>query len=79
MSERLRAIADHHGAAEDVRVVPVDRADVVSPELGPGPRPNIHDAIDELKIQRRLGRTVASATHRDVPLSDGEVIPAGPS
>ncbi|MER5428408.1 FAD-dependent oxidoreductase [Streptomyces sp. NPDC002588] len=77
LSERLRAVAERHGAAEDVRVVLVDRADVVGPELGPGPRPNIHDAIDELKIQRRLGRTVASATRRDVTLSDGEVIPAG--
>ncbi|MFD7408122.1 NAD(P)/FAD-dependent oxidoreductase [Streptomyces sp. NPDC059866] len=76
LGERLRAIADGQGAAEDVRVLLVDRADVVGPELGPGPRPTINDAIDELKIERRLGVTVASATHQDVTLSDGEVIPA---
>ncbi|MFE0453657.1 NAD(P)/FAD-dependent oxidoreductase [Streptomyces sp. NPDC058914] len=76
LGERLRAIAAGQGAAGDVRVVLVDRADVVGPELGPGPRPTIDGAIDELKIERRLGRTVASATRQDVTLSDGEVIPA---
>ncbi|MFI1034152.1 NAD(P)/FAD-dependent oxidoreductase [Streptomyces sp. NPDC020951] len=76
LSGRLQAIADRHLGAEDVRVVMVDRADVVGPELGPGPRPNIEDALDELKIERRLGRTVASVTSQDVTLSDGEVIPA---
>ncbi|WP_151483717.1 NAD(P)/FAD-dependent oxidoreductase [Streptomyces albicerus] len=76
LGERLHAIADREGAAEDVRVVLVDRADVVGPELGPGPRPTIIDAIDELKIERRLGYTVASVTRQDVTLSDGEVIPA---
>ncbi|MFJ8509994.1 NAD(P)/FAD-dependent oxidoreductase [Streptomyces avermitilis] len=76
LGERLQTIADRQGTAEDVRVVLVDRADVVGPELGPGPRPTINDAIDELKIERRLGLTVASATRHDVTLSDGEVIPA---
>jgi len=76
LGERLRTIADGKGRADDVRVVLVDRADVVGPELGPGPRPTIDDALDELKIERRLGRTVAAATRRDVTLSDGEVIPA---
>ncbi|MFJ1805688.1 MULTISPECIES: NAD(P)/FAD-dependent oxidoreductase [unclassified Streptomyces] len=74
--ERLCAIADRDSAAEDVRVVLVDRAGVVGPELGPGPRPNIDDAIDELKVERRLGRTVSSVTSWDVTLSDGEAIPA---
>lgn len=76
LGERLRAIAGAQDAAEDARVVLVDLADVVGPELGPGPRPAIADAIDELKIERRLGRTVASATRQDITLSDGEVIPA---
>ncbi|WP_416982604.1 NAD(P)/FAD-dependent oxidoreductase [Streptomyces sp. T028] len=76
LGERLRAVAARQGAAEDVRVVLVDLADVVGPELGPGPRPVIDDAIDELKIERRLGRTVAAVTRQDVTLSDGEVIPA---
>lgn len=75
LGERLRAIAHAHGAGEEVRVVLVDRADVLGPELGSGPRPQIDGAVDELKIERRLGRTVASATQDDVTLSDGEVIP----
>ncbi|MEU9291761.1 FAD-dependent oxidoreductase [Streptomyces sp. NPDC048275] len=76
LGERLQGIADRQGSSEGVRVVLVDRADVVGLELGPGPRPNINDAFDELKIERRLGLTVASATRQDVTLSDGEVIPA---
>ncbi|MEU3188560.1 FAD-dependent oxidoreductase [Streptomyces sp. NPDC006923] len=74
--ERLHTIADPHGAGGEVRVVLVDRADVLGPELGSGPRPYIDGVIDELKIERRLGRTVASATPDEVTLSDGEVIPA---
>lgn len=72
---RLHAIADAHGAAEEVRIVLVDRSDVVGPELGEGPRPYIDSVVDELKIERRLGRTVASATATEVMLSDGEVVP----
>ncbi|WP_329455066.1 NAD(P)/FAD-dependent oxidoreductase [Streptomyces sp. NBC_01497] len=75
MGERLRAIAEAGGAAEDVRVVLVDRADVLGPELGPGPRAQIDSAVDELKIERRLGLTVASASPEQVVLSDGEIIP----
>ncbi|MEU4896024.1 FAD-dependent oxidoreductase [Streptomyces sp. NPDC044780] len=76
LGERLRALAGAQGTGEEVRVVLVDRADVLGPELGPGPRPSIEGAIDELKIECRLGRTVASATAEEVALSDGEVIPA---
>ncbi|MFE6633581.1 NAD(P)/FAD-dependent oxidoreductase [Streptomyces tendae] len=75
--ERLRTVSDAQSdPAEGVRVVLVDRADVVGPELGPGPRPQIDSVIDELKIERRLGRTVASVTTEGVTLSDGEVIQA---
>lgn len=73
---RLRAIADPRGAGEEVRVVLVDRSDILGPELGDGPRSHIEGAVGELKIECRLGRTVASATPEAVTLSDGEVIPA---
>ncbi|GGP00421.1 FAD-dependent oxidoreductase [Nonomuraea glycinis] len=76
LGERLRAIADEQGAGETVRIVLVDRAEVLGPELGPGPRPHINGAIDQLKIERRLGSTVSSATPKKVVLSDGEIIPA---
>ncbi|TDC24829.1 dehydrogenase [Streptomyces sp. 8K308] len=67
---RLRTIA-----GEEARVVLVDRSDVIGPELGDGPRHYLDGVVDELKIERRLGRTVASATSTEVTLSDGEVIP----
>jgi NADH dehydrogenase len=76
LGERLRTVADAQGAGEEVRVVLVDRSDVLGPELGPGPRSHIEDAVAELKIECRLGRTVTSATPEEVTLSDGEVIPA---
>jgi NADH dehydrogenase len=76
LGERLQAIADKQGAGETARIVLVDRAEVLGPELGPGPRPHIDSAIDELKIERRLGYTVSSATPKEVVLSDGEIIPA---
>lgn len=76
LGERLRAVAGQEGAGEEVRVVLVDRADVLGPELGPGPRASIQGAVDDLKIECRLGRTVASATPEAVVLSDGEVISA---
>ncbi|WP_189934187.1 NAD(P)/FAD-dependent oxidoreductase [Streptomyces sulfonofaciens] len=76
LGERLRAIADRQDAGEEVRIVLVDRGEALGPELGAGPRRAIEGAVDELKIERRLGRTVASATPEAVTLSDGEVIPA---
>ncbi|MEU4096046.1 FAD-dependent oxidoreductase [Streptomyces sp. NPDC026673] len=76
MGARLHRIADPHGAGEEVRVVLVDRADVLGPELGTGPRPYIEGVVDTLGIEQRLGRTVASVTPEEVVLSDGEVIPA---
>ncbi|MCF3961095.1 NAD(P)/FAD-dependent oxidoreductase [Streptomyces fuscigenes] len=76
LGERLGTVAGPLGAGEDVRVVLVDRADVLGPELGPGPRPEIEKAVDELKIERRLGRTVSSVSPEGVVLSDGETIPA---
>lgn len=76
LGSRLRTIADAQGAGDDVRVVLVDRADVLGPELGPGPRARIEAAVEELQIEQRLGCTVTSASSEAVTLSDGEVIPA---
>ncbi|MBZ6254099.1 FAD-dependent oxidoreductase [Streptomyces olivaceus] len=76
LGERLHAVAERGGQAEAPRVVLVDRADVLGPELGPGPRGHLERAVSELEIEQRLGRTVASMTPRALTLSDGEVIPA---
>jgi NADH dehydrogenase len=73
---RVRAIAAPHGAAGDVRIVLVERADVVGPELGPGPRPVIEQALSELGVERRLATTVTEFDGEHVRLSDGSAIPA---
>ncbi|MFD7445220.1 NAD(P)/FAD-dependent oxidoreductase [Streptomyces sp. NPDC059909] len=70
---RLRAVA---GDADDVRVVMVERADAVGPELGEGPRPYISSALSDLGVELRLGKTVERVTESEVELSDGEVLPA---
>jgi NADH dehydrogenase len=59
-----------------VRVVLVERAPVVGPELGPGPRAAIEDALDELGVEVRLETMVTALDDTAVQLSDGTVIPA---
>jgi NADH dehydrogenase len=73
---RLRAIADSHGAAREVRVVLVERDGVVGPELGPGVRPAIEEALDSVGVERSLGTSVVSVDHTSVRLDDGTQIPA---
>jgi NADH dehydrogenase len=68
---RLRAAA---GGAE-VRVVLVEQADVVGPELGPGPRPEILAALAHAGVEVRLGVRLASLDRDRATLSDGTVIP----
>ncbi|WP_232668545.1 NAD(P)/FAD-dependent oxidoreductase [Pseudonocardia sp. TRM90224] len=58
------------------RVLLVDRAEVVGPELGPGPRPEIESALDELGIERRLGVTLAEVGDGYAVLSDGTRVDA---
>ena len=50
-----------HGAdeaAERARIVLIDRAETIGPELGPGPRPAIEAALAVAGVERRLGVTV---------------------
>jgi NADH:ubiquinone reductase (H+-translocating) len=68
---RLRKAA---GGA-DVRVVLVERADVVGPELGPGPRPEILAALAHAGVEVRLNVSVESVDHERVVLTDGTIIP----
>ncbi|MFI0448254.1 NAD(P)/FAD-dependent oxidoreductase [Actinomadura sp. 6N118] len=57
--------------AERGEVVLIDRDKVVGPELGPGPRPQIEAALDEVGVERRLGVTVTEVGDGYVRLSDG--------
>lgn len=76
MVSRLRAVAEQHGAEDEVRVVLVERAGAVGPELGDGPRPVIEEAIRTLGIELRLGVTVTKLDEQSVQLDDGTTIPA---
>jgi NADH dehydrogenase len=54
----------------------VEREPVVGPELGPGPRPVIEAALDELGVLRRLNSTIVGYDGALVRLHDGTAIPA---
>jgi NADH:ubiquinone reductase (H+-translocating) len=71
---RLRALAGPAGG--EVRVILVDRADTVGPELGPGPRPVLTAALRELDIEARLGVSLAAVDAAHLRLTDGTGIAA---
>ena len=74
---RLRSIAEGHGARRDeVRVVLVERAGVVGPELGGGPRRAIEEALAELGVEHVHGVTVERLDRFGAWLSSGSWIPA---
>jgi NADH dehydrogenase len=58
------------------QVLLVDHSEVVGHQLGPGPRQQIEEALDELGIQRRLGTTVTEAGDGYAVLSDGTRVAA---
>ncbi|MBO4120683.1 NAD(P)/FAD-dependent oxidoreductase [Cupriavidus gilardii] len=64
------------GDDSEVHVVIVERAEAIGPDLGPGPRPVIEQALDALGVQRRLGVAVTSVDANGVLLSDGARIDA---
>lgn len=74
--DRLRAVAAPLGLAHRVRVVLVERADAVGPELGAGPRPQIRAALTALGVEQRLAVALASVDDHGVTLSDGARIAA---
>jgi NADH dehydrogenase len=76
LSGRLRSLADRHQLSGEVEVVLVERSDVIGPELGPGPRPVLAQAIRELGIDMRLGATVESYVGSVLRLSDGTRVEA---
>ncbi|WP_412778265.1 NAD(P)/FAD-dependent oxidoreductase [Thalassospira lucentensis] len=71
MPARLRAIL---GDEAKIRVVIVERNDAIAPDMGPGARPAIEDALRELAVETRLGVGVTSLDENGVTLSDGERI-----
>lgn len=62
------------GADARPRVIIVDRSEAIAPDMGPGPRPVIEDALRRLGIELQLGAGVAELEEGCVTLSDGERI-----
>jgi NADH dehydrogenase len=71
MPARLRAILGHDA---NIRVVIVERSDGIAPDMGPGPRPVIEDALRQLAVEARLGIGVAALDGTGVTLTNGEHI-----
>ena len=73
MRQRLESHGDAAVAA-GARVVLVDQARVVGPDLGDAPRPFIEDALRAAGVETRLGVGVAGIEANGVVLSNGEQI-----
>ena len=71
MPARLRAIL---GQDAKSRVIIVDRNNAIAPDMGPGPRPVIENALRKLGVETRLGAGVAALDETGITLSDGERI-----
>ena len=72
LADRLRDVA----GGRAVRVVLVERADEVGPELGTGPRPHILEALAETGVELRLAARVSAVDQDGATLADGTHIPA---
>jgi NADH dehydrogenase len=75
MRRRLRAHGGEAAAAR-ARVVLIDRAPVVGPELGDGPRPHLEQALRVAGVEARLGAGVAAIDAAGLSLADGERVDA---
>ena len=71
MPSRLRAVL---GPKANVRVLIVDRNDVIAPAMGPDPRPWIEKALREAGVETRLGVGVSALNESGVTLSNEQFI-----
>lgn len=71
MPARLRAIL---GNDAQIRVVIVERSESIAPDMGPGPRPVIENALHGLGVETRLGAGVSALDETGVTLTNGEHI-----
>jgi NADH dehydrogenase len=60
--------------AERARIMLIDRADVVGPELGPGPRPVIEAALSEARVEVQLGAQISELARDRVTFADGSAL-----
>lgn len=73
MPERLRAIL---GQDANVRVLMLEHAPVVGPELGAGPRPVIEEALREIGVETFVSSGVSAIGPGGVVTSDGRTFAA---
>jgi len=75
-TEIRERIASHSDVqtAERARIVLVEQADEISPDLGPNPRPWIEAALRRANVEVRLGTSVQQVTADWARLSDGETV-----
>jgi NADH dehydrogenase len=64
------------GVAERLRIVLIDRAETIGPELGPGPRPAIEAALAAAGVELRLGAAVRALAVDHVSFADDSVLAA---
>lgn len=73
MAARLRA---YFGTDAPVRVVVVEQANAIGPDLGPTPRPHIEAALTECGVEIRTGTAVAEIDACGIVTANGERIDA---
>lgn len=73
MPHRLRSVL---GEDANIRVVIVERNEAIGPDLGPGPRPVIEEALSDLGVELRLGDGIIAVDAHGVTLGSGERIDA---
>ena len=71
MPERLRAVLGDDAA---IRVIVVEQAPHIGPDLGPNPRPVIEEALAECGVEIITGAAVTSINADGITLSSGERI-----
>jgi NADH dehydrogenase len=75
MRTRIRAHADD-ATARRARIVLVERADAVGPDLGANPRPHVETALREARVELRLGCTLERIERDAAVLAGGERLAA---
>lgn len=76
LRERLGSILGHSddNPSQAVRVVLVERSDVVGPELGEGPRPAITQALKDTGVEVKLGTTLLRYDGSIATFDDGSTL-----
>jgi len=75
MRARIEAVSSA-ATAQAARIILLDRAELVGPELGDNPRPVIEAALASADIEVKLGVSVTSIDSDGLTLGDGERIDA---